>query len=142
GPTTDVRSVTVNKGTDYGSIVDVLLSNFTVEDSTGDVAGFLTITNGTVKFSGTTTLSNRLFAVAAWTIPASGGLWLDDPNLNVVAQAGSATMNGLLRLSQGTLNVGTGSGNSVGAGSGAWFDILGGALVVSGRIASANAIEW
>ncbi len=142
GATTDVRAVTVDKGSGQGSVLELLTSTFTVQGSNGDAAGFLTLANGMLEISSTVTLANRLFAAPAWVVPATSGLWLNDPNLTVVAQAASATMNGTLRLAQGTLNVGTGSGNSLGSGPGAVYDILAGSLVVSGRIATSNAVSW
>ena len=54
-----------------------------------NTAGFLTITNGTFKISGSDAFSNPLFCVAAYTIPVTGGLWLNNANATVAGQNGS-----------------------------------------------------
>ena len=63
-----------------------------------NTAGFLTITNGTFRISGSGTFSNPVFTVAAYTIPATGGFWLNDANATVAGQNGSPTNNGSLRV--------------------------------------------
>ena len=134
--TLDLRTVTVNKGTDSSSVLEVAPGSFTVQG--GNTAGFLTIANGTVKIVGTDTFSNPLFATAAYTIPATGGFWLNDPNATVAGQNGSPTNNGSLRVSAGTLNVGTLGTSVMGAGAGASFVVEGGTLNYAGRLTSAN----
>ena len=54
-----------------------------------NTAGFLTIRNGTFRISGSDTLSNPVFSVAAYTIPVTGGFWLNNANATVVGQSGS-----------------------------------------------------
>ncbi|HST50692.1 MAG TPA: Calx-beta domain-containing protein, partial [Pyrinomonadaceae bacterium] len=142
GATTDLRSLTVNKGTDASSVIELTASNLTVQGVNTDVAGFLTITNGTLKISGTFTATNRVFTTAAYTIPATGGFWLNNPNFTVAGQNGSPTNNGLLRISQGTFNVGTSSGNAMGAGASASFIIEGGTTNFTGRLNTANAVTY
>ena len=68
----------------------------------------------------------------------TGGLWLDNANATVVGQAGSPTNNGLLRVTNGTLNVGTLGTHVMGAGVGAAFTVEGGTLNFAGRLFSAN----
>jgi hypothetical protein len=142
GATTDLRTITINKGSSSASTLDVTATNFTVQGVTTDVAGFLTLTNGTFKLSGTFTGTNRVFTTAAYTIPATGGFWLNNPNYIVAAQNGSPTNNGLLRISQGTFNVGTASGSAMGAGAGAVFTIEGGTSNYSGRLNTASAVTY
>ncbi len=142
GAMTDLRTLTVNKGTDSSSVIEVTTSNFSVQGVTTDVAGFLTLTNGTLKISGTFTVTNRVFTAAAYTIGATTGFWLNNPNFTVAGQNGSPTNNGLLRISQGIFNAGTSSGNAMGAGAGAVFTIEGGTSNYSGRLNSANAVTY
>ena len=80
-------------------------TNFTVRGVTTDtvVGGWLVMTNGTLKISGTFAGTSRVFAAAGYTIPVSFGFWLNNPNYTVAAQAGSATNNGLLRVTPGHL---------------------------------------
>jgi hypothetical protein len=144
GATTDIRQITMNKGTTFDPIVDVTTSNFTVRGVTTDtvVGGWLVMTNGTIKVSGTFTGTSRVFAAAAYTIPATAGFWLNNPNYTVAGQAGSPTQNGLLRISQGIFNIGSASGNAMGAGTGAVFTIEGGTVNISGRLITANAVTY
>ncbi len=141
GATTNLRTLTINKGTSSGNVLELSTSNFTVQGTSVDGApmAFLTLTNGTLKVSGTFTLAGRVFAGAAgYTIPATAGFWLNNPNFTVSGQAGSPTNNGLLRVSSGTYNIGTGSGNSMGAGTAAIFTIDGGTINLASRMTSAS----
>lgn len=141
GATTDVRTLTINKGTSSANVLELSTTNFTVQGASVDspTMAFLTLTNGTLKVSGAFTFAGRFFAgVAAYSIPATGGFWLNNANVTVSGQAGSPTNNGLLRLSTGIYNVGTGAGNSIGAGNGASFVIEGGTLNVAGRVNSGS----
>ncbi|HKP69281.1 MAG TPA: fibronectin type III domain-containing protein, partial [Pyrinomonadaceae bacterium] len=78
GATTDVRAITIAKTT-QAQTVELTATNFTVQSVNTDVAGFLTLTSGTFKISGTFTVTNRVFTAAAYTIPAGGGFWLNNP---------------------------------------------------------------
>jgi hypothetical protein len=142
GPTTDIRTLTINKGTSSATTLELLTSNFTVQGVNTDVAGFLTLTNGTFKLSGTFTGTNRVFTAAAYTIPATAGFWLNNPNYTVTGQNGSPTNNGLMKVGTGTLAIGIISGNSMGGGAGAVFEINGGTVNVAGRLTSANAVTY
>jgi len=92
---------------------------------------------------GTYTLSSMLTISAA--IPIAGGLWLDNPNLTVLARGGNFTQSGLLRVSAGTFNVGTAADNSLQLQSGSTTIVDGGAINVAGRFgvsAAASAITY
>ena len=147
GATTDIRQITVNKGTTPAAIVEITTSSFTVRGVTTDtvVGGWLVMTNGTIKISGTFTGTSRVFAAAAYTIPVSFGFWLNNPNYTVAGQNGSPTNNGLLRISQGTFNVGTATGNAMGLATGSTTIVEGGAVNATGRFgvaAAANTITY
>ena len=147
GSTTDFKQtagLTVNKGTNNtpmltfnpGGTITVLGAN---------AVGFLTITNGTFKMSGTNTFSNPLFNAAAYTIPATGGIWVDNPNATVVGLNGSPTVTGRYRMSQGTYNIGIATGNSMGFAAGSNITVEGGSINATGRFgvaASGNAITY
>ncbi len=144
GATTDVRAITVAKGA-QATVVEVNSTNFTVQGVSTDVAGFLTLTSGTFKLSGTFTGANRIFTAAAYSIPALGGFWLNNPNYTVAGQAGSPTVSGAFRVSQGTFNIGTGTGNSMGFNAGSNITVEGGAINAAGRFgvaAAGNAITY
>ncbi|MFT3704467.1 MAG: T9SS type A sorting domain-containing protein [Agriterribacter sp.] len=94
-------------------------------------AGFLTLTTGTLKLSGTQTISNSFFT-AAYTIPAAAGFWLNNPNVTVTALNGSATIAGLLRVSTGTYNAGTVTGNTFTGSANGNVTVDGGTLNIAG----------
>jgi hypothetical protein len=142
GATTDIRTITINKGASSTSVLELNPTNFTVQGVTTNVAGFLTLTNGTFKISGTFTVANRIFTTTAYTIPATTGIWLNNPNFTVSGQGASPTNAGLLRLTQGTYNIGTGSGNSMDGSAGAVFIIEGGTLNTTGRFSPQSAVSY
>jgi hypothetical protein len=147
GATTDVRTITVNKGASPASNVELSTTNFSVQGATTDsaTAGFLTLTNGTLKVSGTFTAALRTFPVAAYSVPATAGLWLNNPNFSIVGQNGSPTVTGSLRITQGTLNIGTSTGNSMGFATNSTIIVEGGAVNAAGRFgvaAATNVINY
>ena len=143
GATTDVRTITVNKGV-QATVVELNTSNFTVRGVTTDVAGFLTLTSGTFKISGTFTVTNRVFPGPTYTIPLIAGFWLNNPNFTVAATAsGSSTStNGLLRVTQGTYNIGIGAGDQMRNGTGSAFTFEGGTINVSGAFDPQNNMTY
>ena len=147
GATTDVRLITINKGTTNANVLELNPSNFTVRGVTTDtvVGGWLVLTNGTFKLSGSFSGSSRVFAAAAYTIPASAGFWLNNPNYVVAGQAGSPALGGQLHLTQGTFNIGTATGNSMGFSTGSSVIVDGGAVNATGRFgvaAAGNVISY
>jgi hypothetical protein len=136
GPVTDIRTITMNKGTSRDNILDLTVSNFTVRGGTTDSAAsaFLTLNNGTFKISGTFTGSHRTTGSANYTVPVTAGFWLNNPNYTVAAQHGSLTFSGLLRVSAGKLNVGTAAEDTLGFTSttASTAIIEGGEITVSG----------
>jgi len=147
GVVTDVRTITINKGTSSVSILELSPANFTVQgvNTDGAGAGFLTLTNGTLKISGTFTGTYRTFATAAYTIPATAGFWMNNPNYTVAGQNASSTLSGLFRMTQGTFNIGTATGNSMAFTANSRITVEGGAINATGRFgvtAAATAITY
>lgn len=129
GGTTHFSLITIsNSGAANANIVEITSTNFTVP------AGFLTLTDGIFKVSGSFALSNTFFPTAAYTINADEGIWINNPNVTVTAQAGDLNLSGLLRISLGTYNI----GNAVDLGliyaTGSTIDIQGGALNIAGPL--------
>jgi Fibronectin type III domain/FG-GAP-like repeat len=139
GGTTDISTLTINKGTSFSSILELNPTNFTVQGASTAVATFVTLTNGTLKVSGTFTFNSVVFTPAAYSIGATAGFWLNNPNFTVNGQGGSPTVSGLLRISSGTFNIGTGTGNSMGFNSGSTITVEGGAVNATGRFGVASA---
>jgi hypothetical protein len=144
GSVTDVRQITINKGTTNAPVLELNASNFTVRGSVIDdvTGGFLVLTNGTFKISGTFTYTGRTFGAAAYTIPATGGVWLNNPNFTLAAQAGNAVNNGLMRVSNGTWNIGTTNAHTVTGAAGAAFNIDGGTVNIAGRFNPSTAVSY
>jgi hypothetical protein len=143
GATTDIRAITVNKGTNSTNSVEISPSNLTVQGVTTDVAGYLTLTNGTFKISGSFTMTNRTFTSATYSIGATTQFWLNNPNYTVAGQAGGTTTsnNGILRVTQGNYNIGVTGADGMGGGTGASFIVEGGTINAT-RIDPQNAVSF
>lgn len=143
GSTTRFFLIAVDLGTSNSNILEISSTNFAASDTLlGRISGTVGLKNGTLKMSGSYTFSAKFFSPAGYTIPSTAGIWLNNSNVTVTGQNGSPTLNGLLRISTGTYNVGTSSGNSIDAGAGAIFTIEGGTLNVAGRLLTANAVTY
>src|SRR6266702_2091167 len=77
GSTTRFNAITVNLGTSQSNVLEINSSNFSAKDP------FLTLTNGTLKMSGSYSLTNRFFTTSGYTIAASTGIWLNNSNVTV-----------------------------------------------------------
>ena len=96
GATTDVMWIAIQKA-NPDAIVELTPSNFTVQGSTTDTpaSGYLFLGQGMFKISGTFTGTHRTFPTAAYEMPVTAGLWLNNPNYTVAAQAASAQFHGV-----------------------------------------------
>ncbi|GEM_PF-402092 len=123
----------------YGLRVDKGSSKNNLLEATGpmDMLGQLTLLNGTFKLTHPNAAAQF---TSGPTIPSSAGLWINGGTLR--SGDFSTTNNGLIRVSAGTANFGTGSGNSINAGSGANFIIEGGTLNVAGRLRATSSITY
>jgi hypothetical protein len=145
GAITNIRTITVNKGTSSASIVEVNPTNFTVQGVNTDVAGFLTLTNGTFKISGTFTMTNRVFTTAIYTIGGTAGIWLNNPNFTVAGTATGTTSgcNGLFRLTQGIYTIGLTAADGFDASvTTAVYIIEGGTLNANGRFDPQGTVNY
>jgi uncharacterized repeat protein (TIGR01451 family) len=134
GAITDLRLLSLNKGA-IGNVLEVTIP-FTVRGAAAtDTTGFLSGSpyTGTLKLSGTGTYSSVVFLTTSYSIPSTGGFWLNNPNFTVAGVAGSPILSGFLRISSGTFNIGTSTGNSMGFSSGSSVVIEGGAVNAAGR---------
>ncbi len=145
GAVTDIRQITMNKGSSSASTLELMPTNFTAQGvNDNSIAGWLTYVNGTMKISGTFTMDNRTFTTPTYIIPATGGIWLNNPNYTVSATASAAATsnNGLFRVTQGTYNIGIGAADQMRGGTGAFFTIEGGTVNVSGAFDPQNAVTY
>ena len=143
---TDIRALVIDKGNSPASTVELNFSNnFTVCGANSDVAGFLTLNNGTFKISGSFPMTNRVFSTPAYIIPVTAGIWLNNPNFTVAGTASgmSTANNGLFRVTQGTYNIGVGAGDEIGGGGGsAVFIVEGGAVNAAGRFDPQGPVSY
>ncbi|MEI6408536.1 MAG: fibronectin type III domain-containing protein [Bacteroidota bacterium] len=136
GGTTDLYTLTMSKST-QSQVVDFNVSNFSVRGLSSSATGALLTSGsgtGTLKFSGTNTFSGSLWSAVGYSIPSTLGFWLNNANFTVQGLGGSPTMSGLLRISAGTYNVGTASGNAMSGATTSSFIIEGGTLNFTGRL--------
>lgn len=144
--TIDFYRVTLNKGntTATTEIIPPILEMLRSWTGQGSAAtGFLyTHTSGTLRIGGSFSFSNPVYMSSGYDIPATGGFWLNNAGFIVTGLAGSPSNNGLLRLSNGTYNIGTTASHAMGAATGAVFLIEGGTMNVSGRLNTANGVTW
>jgi len=137
GSQTDIRTITVNKGISTANTLELTVLNFTVQGGSIDspASGYLTLTNGFFKVSGTFAGNHRTFTTPTYTIPATAGFWLNNPNYTVAAQTGDALVTGRLQISAGIYNVGTAASDALRGGNfGGVITVDGGGLNVSGAI--------
>jgi len=137
--TTNLNTLIINKGTSYASVLEMNLPNFTVKGLSSAAVGFLTLTKGMLKVSGTNTFNGAVFTTAAYSIGATVGFWLNNLNFTVNGQNGSPTVAGMLRITQGIYNIGTATGNSMGFSAGSNIIIEGGTVNATGRFGVAAA---
>lgn len=129
GPTTNFNQITLNKPSQADTL-QVLASTFSVPST-----GFLTLTGGTLRLSGAYALANPVFTTANYTIPSNAGLWVDNTNVSITGRNGSATLDGLLRVSTGAVQIGTSANqNHLLYSSGSKLIVEGGSLTVTGRL--------
>lgn len=142
GGTANLFSLTMSKAT-QAQLAEFNVSNFSVRGlSTGSGGPLLTsgVGTGTLKFSGTNTFSGTLWTTpAGYSIPSTLGIWLNNPNFTINGLGGSPTMSGLLRMTTGTYNVGTGAGNSMGGAATSTFIIEGGTMNFASRLLITSA---
>jgi hypothetical protein len=144
GAVTDVQTITINKGNSSANVLDLSVSNFTVQGSTADgpASGFLFLNQGTFKISGTFFGSHRTFASPAYQVVAGAGFWLNNPNYTVTPQASAIAVLGSLRVSAGSYNVGTAVGHSLYTFNNSVTTIEGGAVTIAGGYVGAERFNY
>ncbi len=129
--------ITLNKG---AATFLNFIPGGTFQVLSANTAGFLTIASGTFKIIGTNAFSNPVFDVASYTIPTSGGIWIDNASATIVGQFGSTLLSGgLLRITNGIFNLGTTAGNTLTYSNTPRITIEGGSFNVAGRICPSTA---
>lgn len=127
GATTDFNLININN-TNAASVIDIASSNFSA------ASGFLTLTRGILRMSGTYTFSNSFFNTANPVINADEGIWLNNPNVTVTGQNGDTQLAGLIRITNGTYNIGIAADWWLAYSTGSSLIIEGGAMNISGAL--------
>jgi hypothetical protein len=120
--------IRVNMGTTNANTLEVLSTNFSAPD------GFLTLSNGTFKISGTFPLTSTFILGPLYNIQPSTGLWINNPNVTVRAQAGGVSVRGVLRISAGTYNIGNAADDNLDYVAGSSIIVEGGAVNIAGHL--------
>jgi hypothetical protein len=141
GSVTDLFRITLNNGATNQFNFNAHNTSLTVNDGTS--LGFLYITSGIFHLTSDGIYSNPVFTAPAYTIPAAGHFWLDNPNFTVTGQNGNATVNGKLQITQGIYNIGIAATNNLGFGTGGTLNIESNAILnIPGYIYSGNAMNY
>lgn len=125
GVLTRFNLVTVNKGSSMTPLFEVTSTSFVAP------AGFLTLRNGTFRFSSTGANTITPFATTT-TLLYTTHLWMNSATSTMSFTGGSINLFGDLTVSAGTVNVGSAANNGI-ASNGGLFTISGGAVNIAGR---------
>ena len=147
GATTRFNRITLNMGVTNANILEITATNFSINPAAP--TNFLTLTNGTFKFSTTGTITPF---TAAPAISATRGFWLNNAgatvssgNFDWTVTGTSDTARGLVRVSSGTLNLGAAGANDLITGNFSDIVFEGGAVTIGGaltRAAAANNVRF
>jgi len=137
GATTDIFTIEVAKSM-ITETVELAPDNFTVQDMNANAPKFLIQNTGTFKLSGNFNMTSETFVGgASYNFDNTKGFWLNNPNFEIIAQAGSFEYHGLVRISEGIFNVGiNGDNRFYPNNSDAEFIMEGGTLNISGAFYS------
>lgn len=146
GATTRFNRITLNMGATNANILEITATNFSINPAAP--TNFLTLTNGTFKYSTGAAITPF---TAAPAISATRGFWLNSAatvtsgNFSWTVSGTSNTARGLVRVSNGTLNLGNTANNDLVTGN--FSDIVfdGGTINIAGalrRSAAANDVRF
>jgi hypothetical protein len=129
GTLTRVFRILMNIGTSNADRLDVTASNLSFSNN------FLVLNSGTFHYSGTQTFS-AVISTSDFTIGSKTGIWSEGTNATFSFN-NNLTLEGLLRVSGGTLNVGN-AGDEVLLSNGGSLTIDGGTMNIAGRYYNTN----
>jgi len=133
--TTNIGDMTVNKGASYNHMVEIIANGaFTIKSGSTD--SFLTLSNGTIKISGSASVQTVMFPSGGYVVSPSSGIWLNNPNFTVLGHTTGTAIEGFFKLTSGTFTVGSSSIFAMTARKGATMIIEGGTLNLAGRFYS------
>ncbi len=125
GVLTRFNRITCDKGATLGRLLDITSTAFAAP------AGFLTLVNGTFRFSSPSALTITPFNTTA-TIPYTARLVMNSASSTMAFTGGNIDLFGELRNNIGTMNIGNAANNGI-SSNGGLFYIAGGTVNVAGR---------
>jgi hypothetical protein len=136
GATTRFNRITLNMGATNANILDITATNFSINPAAP--TNFLTLTNGTFRFSTTGTITPF---TADPAIGATEGFWLNNAgatvnsgNFDWTVSGTSAAARGLVRVSAGVLNIGNTTDNELITDNFSNVVIEGGTVSIAGAL--------
>ncbi|MDD3875634.1 MAG: T9SS type A sorting domain-containing protein [Bacteroidales bacterium] len=129
--TTDFFKLTVAKGAQNRVLEALSVIGLTYATNP------LTLTSGTFKLSSASTITPF---TSGPTIPALGGFWNNGGTIN--AGGFSWTVTGLFRNSDGIINIGNATGNSLTYNTGSVIQIEGGTVNIAGRLSGTTSTTY
>lgn len=142
GSVTDLRTLVIDKGNSSAFAVDISPSNLTIRGVSSGASGFVNLLNGTLHIAGNFTLGTALWASAPFQIPPTAAIWIDNPNFSTSSVNNSVICNGILKVSQGTLSVGTAINHSIRLQLNSQFILEGGTVNIAGRLHAKDFITY
>ncbi len=103
GAITDVYAITINKGFSWSNILELMPVNFTVRGVSSSATAFLALINGTLKISGSFTMSNPVSTIEGFLIQPTAGIWLNNANFTLTNT--TILVRGLFRITQGLVTI-------------------------------------
>jgi len=146
GSVTDLNTLTVNKP---GNTLELRLDSTTLTAQDNSTTGFLAITSGTLKLSGIcsninsgSSYTNHIFSASPYTISALATFWLNNPNVTVAGQIENPSLNGNLKVSTGTMNIGIANGDVMTMGTNSSLTVDGGIVNIAHQLKATNAVTF
>lgn len=139
GLTTDIRKLVINKPS---SGAEIKPGNLTVLGFSSNAPGFISLVSGLLHLSGSFTLNSSFWVDGGYFIPSESEVWLANPNASISAISDSLICNGTLRVSGGTLTVGTSPDHSIIMQQNSQFILQNGTVNITGGFISTGAISY
>jgi len=132
GGTTTFSRMTLNMGTSASNILHITTTNFSA------ASNFLTLTNGTFKFSVPSNAVTLNAFTSTTTIPATCGIIMNSPNSVFYAHS-TLNYQGSLTCTTGTVTIGDAADESL-ISDGADITLTSGTINIAGRLDRLNSI--
>jgi len=139
GSLTNLSTININK---TGATTEMLLDNTSLKIQNATNQSFINLQDGCFKLSGACTnfaalpFSNPV--LTSNSLPATAQFWLNNPNVEMTGQASNFTLTGTIRMSKGTMTVGSVDGNALLLKSGATLTLDGGCLNIASLLRPSN----